>query len=364
METRSPGMAPRHAASTPASPVIVPSPDRETARSEAADDLEFARRVLRAEADAVLRVAEAVGDEFVRAVDVLVQAASNDGSVVVSGMGKSGLIGQKISATLASVGAPSQWVHPAEAVHGDLGRIRKADCLVALSYSGETEEVVALASIVRQDGLPVISITSGRGDSALERLATVSLGVGAVEEACPLSLAPTSSTTAMLALGDALALATSRRLAFSPDDFARRHPGGWLGDLLRPVTDVLRFKAGENLPVVSETLSVGEALREASKIGRRPGALVIADGNGALAGLFTDGDLRRLVLNDPSDLARPISEVMTRSPRTLPDSALVRDAVHLIREHRQDEIPVVDGGGRPVGVLDVQDLIALKVVRD
>ncbi len=360
MDSRSPGTAPPRPASSPESPVAVSSPERKMAP----DELEFARQALRSEAEAVARVADSVGEDFVRAVDVLERAATRDGSVVVSGMGKSGLIGQKISATLASVGAPSHWVHPAEAVHGDLGRIRKADCLVALSYSGETEEVVALASIVRQDGLPVVTITSGKGDSSLERLATVSLGVGVMEEACPLSLAPTSSTTAMLALGDALALATSRRLAFSPDDFAKRHPGGWLGDLLRPVSDVLRFRAGDSLPIVPETLSVAEALREAAAVGRRPGALVVTNARGALSGLFTDGDLRRLILKDPGQLERPISEVMTRSPRMLPDSALVRDAVQLIREHRQDEIPVVDRHSRPVGILDVQDLIALKVVRD
>jgi arabinose-5-phosphate isomerase len=332
-----------------------------------AQDREGERRLLvealRAEADAVARVAERIGEEAHRAVEILAQTAERGGSVLVAGMGKSGLIGAKISATLASLGIPSHCVHPADAVHGDLGRIRPGDCLIALSYSGATDEVVTLAAILRQDGVPIITITAGRGDSPLERLATVSLGIGVVEEACPLSLAPTSSTTATLALGDALALAAARRRSFSPEDFHKRHPGGWLGDLLRPVTEALRFKVGVNLPVVRDTHTVEEALREASSGQRRIGAIVLVNERGVLTGIFTDGDLRRLILRDARGLTGPISAVMTGSPRTLPDTALVRDAVALMREGRHDEMPVVDGAGRPVGVLDVQDLIALKVVQ-
>jgi len=327
------------------------------------EELAFAAGVLRAEAAAVTGAIARLGPSFSRAVDAVVATVDAGGAVVVSGMGKSGLIGQKISATMASLGLPSHFVHPAEAVHGDLGRIRRQDCLLALSYSGRTDEVVALAAGLRQDGLPVITITRG-GDTPLDRLATAALAVGDVEEACPLALTPTSSTTATLAVGDALALAASRRRAFTPDDFARHHPGGWLGDLLRPVTEVLRFVAGKNLPLVSADLAVSAALTEAGRLGRRPGALVLVEHDGTLAGLFTDGDLRRLVLRDPAELARPIRSVMTRSPRTLPATAIVRDAVQMFREHRQDEIPVVDEANRPVGVLDVQDLIALKVVRE
>ncbi len=329
-----------------------------------ADDLDFARRAILAEADAVRRVADLLDDRFVRATDLVVEAARAGGSVVVSGVGKSGLIGQKISATLASVGVPSQWVHPTEAAHGDLGRFRRGDLLLALSYSGETAELVALAAILRQDNVPIVSITKGAPGAALDRIATVALSIGVVEEACPLALAPTSSTTATLALGDALALAASRRLAFSHEDFARRHPGGWLGDLLRPVTDIIRFRAGDNMPVLSDTHSVRNALDQAATSGRRPGALILTDADGRLSGVFTDGDLRRLILRDPAELERPIADVMTRSPRTLPERAIVRDAVNLVREARQDEIPIVDDAGRPIGLLDVQDLIALKVIRD
>lgn len=331
-------------------------------------------QILRAEADAILGVVDSLTSRAHDAVDILERAVRGGGTILVTGMGKSGLIGKKISATLASLGAPSHDIHPAEAVHGDLGRIRRADCLLALSYSGETEEVVSLAAMLRQDGVPIVSIVGGkRGlESSLARFSSVALSVGDVTEACAETLAPTSSTTATLALGDALALALSRRLAFTASDFRKRHPGGGLGGLLRPVTDVLRFVVGQNLPVVRDDLTVGEALEQAAPastgLSRRPGAIILINAKGALSGLFTDGDLRRLVMNERKSkvdpLARPIGEVMTRTPRTLPSTALVRDAVHMVQEFRSDEIPVVDDQGRPVGVLDVQDLVALKVVAD
>ncbi len=332
--------------------------------------MEFMRRVVRAEAGAVGGLAELVGEDACRAVDVMARCVAAGGSILVAGLGKSGLIGKKISATLASLGAPSHDIHPSEAAHGDLGRIRKADCLIALSRSGETEEVVALAEILRQDGVPIISMTAGssggsaRPRNTLARLATVALSIGEAKEASEELLAPTCSTTATMALGDALALALARRMRFTADDFARRHPGGTLGGLLRPVVDVLRFRAGVNLPVVNERATVRGALEEASKLGRRPGALLIVNDAGALRGILTDGDVRRLVLSDVRGLEKRIGEVMTRSPRTIEAGALVRDAVRLVREHRQDEIPVVDAEGRPVGLLDVQDLIAIKVVED
>lgn len=333
------------------------------------EEIEFIRGVLRAEAGAVRGVAEGIGDEARRAVDVMASCVGAGGSILVSGLGKSGLIGKKISATLASLGAPSHDIHPSEAAHGDLGRIRRADCLIALSRSGETEEVVALAEILRQDGVPIISITAGppsggTPSNSLARLATVALSIGDAKEASEDLLAPTCSTSATMALGDALALALARRIRFTADDFARRHPGGTLGGLLRPVAEVLRFKAGKNLPMVREDSTVRRALEEASALGRRPGALLIVDESGVLRGIFTDGDVRRLVLSSPEGLDRRIGDVMTKSPRSLAVSALVRDAVRMVREHRQDEIPVVDERGRPVGLLDVQDLIAIKVVED
>lgn len=316
-------------------------------------------------------LADALGPPFHAAVDLIVHCTERGGTVLVTGLGKSGLIGRKVSATFASLGIPSHAVHPAEAAHGDLGRFRPSDTVLALSYSGETDEVVNLAAILRQDGLPIIAITGGSPDApgegnTLQRLATVWLGLGDCQEAgAPEFAAPTASTAAMMALGDALALAAARRQAFSPDDFRRRHPGGALGGLMRPVLEVLRFRAGQNCPLVPATLTVRQALEAAAGAStRRPGAILLVDPQGRLAGIFTDGDLRRLILRDVSELSRPIAQVMTTRPRTLPADALVRDAVRLFREHRQDEIPVVDDAGRPLGILDVQDLIAMRLVRD
>jgi arabinose-5-phosphate isomerase len=240
---------------------------------------------------------------------------------------------------------------------------------------------VNLAAVLKQDGLPIVAITRGshgagkkqngaageeqQGDSSLERLATVTLPLMIEGEAGGMDFAaPTCSTTATLALGDALALTVARRRQFTDADFAKRHPGGALGGLLRPVTECLRFVVGRNLPLIPSSVPVREALERAAETGRRPGAILLVDDRGTLAGIFTDGDLRRLILRDASELSRPIAEVMTTSPRTLPHTARMRDAVRMIRECRQDEIPVVDDAGRPVGILDVQDLVAMKLVRD
>ncbi|MEM9167162.1 MAG: KpsF/GutQ family sugar-phosphate isomerase [Planctomycetota bacterium] len=328
-------------------------------------ELAYARGIIEAESEALRALAGELDADFERAVDIIVRCAEADGLVIVSGLGKSGLIGAKISATLASLGIPSHAVHPSEASHGDLGRVRRRDVLIALSKSGETEEVVSLAAILRQDGLGIISLTSAGGnESSLGRLGTVSLAVGGTNEAGD-SPAPTASTTCTLAMGDALALAAARRRRFTDADFAKRHPGGSLGGMLKPVVEALRFRLGQNLPLVRDDRSVADALRDAARQSdRRPGALLLIDRDGALSGIFTDGDLRRLVLSDPGALDKPIANVMTRSPRTLQDDALLRDAVAMVRQHRQDEIPVVDADGKPVGLLDVQDLITLKLVRD
>lgn len=337
---------------------------------QSAAELAFAREVLAGEAAALENIAASLGTEFTRAVELLAACADGGGTVLISGLGKSGLVGAKISATMSSLGVPSHSVHPSEAAHGDLGRFRRTDTVVCISCSGETAEVVALAGILRQDGLPIIAITGARPDAhgpanSLERLATASLRLGIEAEAgAPYFVAPTSSTTATLAMGDALALCVAKRRNFTDEDFARRHPGGALGELMRPVTEVMRFVAGKNLPLLDETTSVAAALRGAAEAGRRPGALLITRSDGTLSGIFTDGDLRRLVLRDPAELSRPVADVMTRGPRTLSDTALVRDAAAMFREHRQDEIPVIDEAGRPAGLLDVQDLIALRLIRD
>ncbi len=343
-------------ASTPETPH---APDRTSSDQE----LDFLQSVLRAEIGAVDRIAEALPRyaEAWRAAVGLV--ADCDGHVVVAGMGKSGLVGAKISATLSSLGRPSHTIHPAEAVHGDLGRIRRGDVAILLSYSGETEEAVALASILATDGIDCIGI-SCHDETSLGRVCRIHLPLGRMTEACPLNLAPTASTTAMIAVGDALALAAARRRDFDADAFHRHHPGGMLGLGLRPVVEVLRFRVGRNVTVASETLDVRDALRVAGDE-RRSGATLLVDADGRLSGIFTDGDLRRLVNQSGGDgLDRVIGEVMTRDPRSLDDTALVRDAVQMIRERRVDEIPVIDDQGRPVGILDIQDLVAMKVVED
>jgi len=329
-----------------------------------AGEPEFLALAMNAEAEAVQRVAaRAAGPDaalWQRAVGLL---AGCSGHVVVSGMGKSGLIGAKLAATMSSLGQPAHFLHPSEAVHGDLGRVRPGDVAILISYSGGTEEVVNLAAILRTDGVPRIGI-SCRHDSHLARLSDVHLAIGDVVEACPLNLAPTASTTAMLAMGDALALAVARRRNFAEDDFHRRHPGGSLGAGLKPVTEVLRFRVGDNLPTVSEGHRVEEALR-ATGAGRRAGALVVVDADGRLAGIFTDGDLRRHLNSEgPAVLQRTMRDVMTARPTSLSADSIVRDAVQLVRERRLDEIPVVDADGRPVGLIDVQDLIAMKIVQE
>lgn len=343
-------------ASTPESP-------RASTASSPAQELDFLQSVLRAETDAVDRIAEALPHHAEAWHAAIALVADCPGHVVVAGMGKSGLVGAKISATLSSLGRPSHTIHPAEAVHGDLGRIRRGDVAILLSYSGETEEAVALASILATDGIDCIGV-SRDDETSLGRLCGVHLPLGRMTEACPLNLAPTASTTAMIAVGDALALAAARRRDFDADAFHRHHPGGMLGLGLRPVVEVLRFRVGRNVTVVPETLDVRSAL-EAAGDDRRSGATLLVDGEGRLSGIFTDGDLRRLVGQTGGDgLDRIMGEVMTRDPRALADTSLVRDAVQMIRERRVDEIPVIDDEGRPVGILDIQDLVAMKVVED
>lgn len=338
------------------------SPDRAAAHRGAPDEAAFLREAMLAEADAVRRAADrAAGEDAGRWADAVGMLERCTGHVMVSGMGKSGLIGQKIAATLSSLGVPSHFTHPSEAMHGDLGRVRPGDVALLLSYSGGTEEVVNLAAILRTDGIARIGISCNH-QTHLARLCDAHLAIGDVIEACPMNLAPTASTTAMLAMGDALSLAVSRRRNFQADDFRRRHPGGALGAGLRGVTEVLRFRVGENVSTVREAVTVADALRTTGD-GRRAGALLVVDDAGRLVGIFTDGDLRRRVNElGASLLARPVREVMTARPTALPADALVRDAVQLVRERRLDEIPVVGHDGQPIGLIDVQDLVSMKVI--
>lgn len=321
---------------------------------------DVAVRVLTTEADAVRSLIDHLDEQFDRAVELIAGAA---GSVIVSGIGKSGLVGRKISATFSSLGTPSHFMHPTEAMHGDVGRVRRGDLMFLLSHGGSTEEVLALAAVVRQDRIPVISVT-GNPQSHLARISDCHLNIGAVTEACPHNLAPTTSTTAQLALGDALALAVSERKNFTADDYHRSHPGGNLGRQLMRLVDVMRLKVGENLPLLTTDMTVEQVLATTSAGGgRRVGAVLIVDEAGRLAGIFTDADLARLLVKDgAAALGQPIGKVMTAHPKRLADTALVRDAVQLAREMRLDEIPIVDRQDKPVGMIDVQDLVALKVI--
>lgn len=327
----------------------------------------FAEKVLQSEAQAIGRIV--IGPSFHDAVELILRCTSNGkrGAVVVSGLGKSGLIGQKLSATFASTGTPSHFLHPTEAMHGDLGRVRREDVVVLLTFRGNTDEIVSLAGILKQDGVPVIAIV-GKGDSEAARLAAVMLSIGDVAEACPLNLAPSVSTTAMLALGDALALCVMRQRNFGVEDYKKFHPGGGLGRLLMPVVEAIRFRVDQNLPLIRRHTTIDQAYaqagHEAQASGlRRPGALLIVEDDGTLAGIFTDGDLRRAFIKHGSDAWHyKIDRFIAGKPTSLPDTALIRDAVRIVREHRFDDVPVVDASGRPIGLIDVQDLVALKVI--
>lgn len=350
---------------TPPKPAPAPTPTPASGPDAPDPPQGFARRVLDAEAEAIRRVPlDAAFDDAVRCIVAATAAPAAHGSLVVTGIGKSGHIAAKLSATFASTGTPSHVLNPVEAVHGDLGRIRPGDAVLLLSYSGNTEEVVNLAELLRPDGTPMVAIVGPAG-SDLQRLCGVTLRVGDVTEACPNELAPTSSTTAMLALGDALALAVSRAKRFTADQFHKFHPGGGLGRQLMPITHAMRFKVGVNLPLVHEAMPLRKAYELAQptdKTLRRAGALVVVNDAGKLTGIFTDGDLRRLAFSDQSSIDVPVKDVMTPDPRTLAGNAVVRDAVHLMRETRIDEIPVVDEHHQPLGLIDVQDLVALKVI--
>lgn len=321
----------------------------------------IANAVLDSEIAAINIVRRHINSDFEKAVQLVLGC---EGHVVVSGLGKSGLVGQKICATLASTGTPSHFLHPTEAVHGDLGRIRSGDVVLLLSYSGQTEEVSSLAAILRQDGIPIISI-SRCAQSQLGNLSDAAIALGDIAEACQNGLAPTSTTTATMAIGDALAIAVSSLRRFSADDFGRSHPGGSLGKKMMPVEEVMRFRVGKNTAVVRSDIKMEHMLVEAENVPRRCGAILIVDQKGSLEGILTDADLRRLIVTEGTGVfQRSVGERMTATPVSLEGCAPVKDALQIMREKRLDEIPIVNEHGKPIGVLDVQDLISLKIIQD
>jgi arabinose-5-phosphate isomerase len=319
----------------------------------------FARSVIETEANAVRAMGAAVDEAFERAVKLILDCPA---AVLTTGIGKAGHIARKVSATFASTGTPSHYLSPTEAVHGDLGAIRRGDVILIFSASGESDEILRLLSLVKKLDHPVIGITATR-TSGLGSAADIVLTMGRIYEACPLGLAPTASTTAMLALGDALALSVMKLRKFTAEDFALYHPAGQLGRKLIRVREAMTFKRGENLPVASDRLTVGQVLHEVSTIKRRSGAVILVDESGKISGIFTDGDLRRLVTDDDgSGLRKPVADVMKRNPKRIRADELASEAMGVMRQHRIDELPVVDEDGRPVGLIDVQDLVVLKML--
>ena len=319
----------------------------------------FAQQVLDAEASAVKGLVAALDESFERAVRLILDCP---GSVLVSGIGKAGHVARKLSASFSSTGTPSHFLNPAEALHGDLGSVRRGDVVLILSYSGESDEIVRMLSVVKKLGNPLVAITS-TASNALARHSDIVLRLGRIEEACPLGLAPSASTTAMAALGDALFLSVMKCRRFTADDFALYHPAGQLGRKLIKVREAMTFRRGENLPVASDRHTVAEVLREVSSIKRRSGAVILIDEpTGRISGIFSDGDLRRLILHDQdAALRRPVREVMTHNPKRIAGEALASEAMALMRRHRIDDLPVVDDEDRPIGLIDVQDLVVLRM---
>jgi arabinose-5-phosphate isomerase len=320
-----------------------------------AGPLSLAREVLAIEADAVRALIERIDDSFLEAVNLVL---ASSGRVVVSGIGKSGHIARKIASTMSSTGTPAYFLHAAEASHGDLGMLTRHDVLIALSNSGESAELLAIVPMIKREGAKLIAIT-GNAQSTLAKEADVHLDAGVAKEACPLNLTPTASTTATLALGDALAIALLDARGFGPEDFARSHPGGALGRrLLTHVSDVMR--TGEAIPAVPDTASFAEAMLEMSR--KSMGMTAVLGAAGSVVGIFTDGDLRR-ALNRPLDIHNaPVAESMTRGPRTITPNKLAAEAVQIMESNKVNQLLVVDAGGALVGALNMHDLFRAKVI--
>ncbi len=327
----------------------------ETFLDSGAKTLELGRRVLEIEADAVGALARRIDQSFLAAVKLVLECK---GRVVVSGIGKSGHIARKIASTMASTGTPAFFVHAAEASHGDLGMVRPEDVFIAISHSGESAELLAIVPMLKRQGAKLIAMT-GQSESTLARDADVHLDAGVAQEACPLNLSPTASTTAALAMGDALAVALLDARGFSTADFARSHPGGALGrKLLTRVSDVMR--KGLEVPTIPRNATLPEAILEITR--KRMGMTAVINPDGGIAGIFTDGDLRRTVERVSDLKAARISDVMTTSPRTIPAQALAVEAVELMERHKINQLLVIGEDGILSGALDMHDLFRAKVV--
>jgi len=338
--------------------------------------LAAARDVLRSESASIAAVADKL-DTAVAAAITLIHQRTNEpspnhlitvppplpGHLVTSGVGKSGLVAQRLSASFASTGTPSHFLHPVEALHGDLGRVRRNDTALLLSYSGESAELIQLLDSLKRRQIPLIAITATR-KSTLGQLADITIELGPIEEVCPHGLAPTTTVNCISAVGDALVLGVMSLRHFSKEDFAAFHPAGSLGRKLLKVGQVMEFKIGDNFTPLPETLTLQEILNRDPVKGRRAGAVVLINAKDELSGVFTDGDLRRHLKNIPSPdlLAAPISNLMTKNPKHIHHEALASEALALLNQYRIDELPVIDDAHRPIGLIDVQDLVRLRIV--
>ena len=313
------------------------------------------KEVLRIEADAIRDLIKRIDRNFNKAIDILFKCR---GKVIVTGMGKAGIIAQKISATLSSLATPSIFLHPADAIHGDLGRVVKDDVIIALSNSGQTEEILRLLTTIKKIGAKLISLI-GNTKSELAKNSDVVLNVSVKKEACPFGLAPTASTTAMLAMGDALAIALAEKKGIKKEDFALYHPGGSLGKrLILKVEDIMR--TGRQNPVVKEDTLIKDVLLVIT--GSRAGAASVVNSKGRLIGIFTDGDLRRHLEIDSNLVSKKVKEVMTKNPTVISKDKLAQEALNILRQKKIDEVPVIDKDKRPIGMLDVQDLLKAGLV--
>jgi len=326
-------------------------------RPERDDPLAHAREVLEIEAEAVRCLAERLDEDFRRAVALILAAA---GRTVVTGVGKSGAVGRKIAATLASTGTPALFLHPAEGVHGDLGMVVRGDVLIVLSYSGATDEILAILPAMKRISVPIVAMTAGK-DSDLARYAEAVLDVRVAREACPLNLAPTASTTAMLALGDALAVAVMRARRFSAEDYARLHPAGSLGRrLLLTAGDLMR--TGDACATVTGTARVREVLFAITSA--HAGAAIILNDAGRMIGFIADGDIRRALLEGAECLERPVAEIMKTSPRVCSPGQLATECLEIMQQTARGigEMPVVDEAGRPLGMLNLKDILRAGIL--
>jgi len=332
-------------------------------------NVDLARQALRLEGQCILRIADRIGDDFASAARAV---HGCPGTVVLTGIGKAGIIARKISATFASTGTPSIFLHPVEALHGDLGRVGRGDVMIMFSHSGTTDEIIRLVDHVKGRDVTLIAV-SGTSDNPLGKHADIRVAYGDVQEACPLGLAPTVSTACMLALGDALAVTVMAMRKFTPEEFAGFHPGGALGRKLLRVEEAMI--QGQRLTAVRDDQTLAQALAQAEQ-DRRAGAMLLVDAEGRLSGILTDADLRRLLAHcvgadektggstPPSQdiLSRPVRDVMTTTPKHIRLGELASKAQAIMNRHRIDELPVLDANGKPVGIVDIQDLLGIKTV--